>query len=152
MVKKIVLSLVVIISFIFYSLYERQQVTNAVLIKTPGEDNYSLSPTPDSSSAGGLPPARGEYKDGIYTGSTEDVFYGDIQIRAEIAEGRLSSIEFLKYPNDQRTSIRINTEMMPILIQEAIQKQSSEVDIVSGATDSSEGFRRSLANALGQAK
>ena len=41
---------------------------------------------------------------------------------------------------------------MPILRQEAITAQSADVDIVSGATDSSKGFRRSLANALAQAQ
>jgi uncharacterized protein with FMN-binding domain len=151
-VKKILLSLIVIISFTLYSIFERQQAKDsAALVKTSG-DTTTSNPTPNSSSASGLPPINGDYKDGIYVGSTEDVFYGDIQIRATIASGRLDTIEFLKYPNDQKTSIMINTQMMPILIQEAIQKQSSEVDIVSGATDSSEGFRRSLANALGQAK
>ncbi len=150
--KKIFLSLVVIISFTLYSLYERQQVKDAVtLVKTSDKDNTSDS-TPNSSSASGLPPAPGTYKDGIYIGSVEDVFYGDIQIQITIANGRIDSIKFLKYPDDQQTSIMINTQMMPILTQEAIQKQSSEVDIVSGATDSSEGFRRSLANALFQAK
>jgi len=152
--RKIILSLVVIISFTLYSLYERQQVNNAVtLVKTSdGQENISLSPTPTSSSGSGLPPTRGKFKEGIYTGSIEDVFYGDIQVRASIINGKLDAIEFLKYPNDQRTSIMINTEMIPILTEEALQKQSSDVDIVSGATDSSEGFRRSLANALDQAK
>lgn len=150
--KKILLSLVVIISFTLYSIFERQQASNAVtLVKTSGDDT-TKSTTPETSSSSGLPPSQGSFKDGIYTGSIEDVFYGDIQVKATIAQGRLDTIEFLKYPDDQQTSIMINTQMMPILTQEAIQKQSSEVDIVSGATDSSEGFRRSLSDALSQAK
>ena len=45
----------------------------------------------------------------------------------------------------------INQQAMPILTQEAIQAQRAEVDIVTGATDTSEAFIQSLGAALAQA-
>lgn len=147
--RKVLLSLTTIASFVLYSLYARQQVGNSASTKS---GVGIASGTPRSSSTMTRSSGGSLYKDGGYTGSVEDVFYGDIQVRATIAQGRISAIEFLKYPNDQKTSVVINTDMMPILIREAIESQSAKVDIVSGATDSSEGFRRSLADALGQAK
>jgi len=146
--KKVLLSLFVIVSFVLYSVYEKR--LDAILPKSSpmGQSGTSQSARPSSS-----PPTNSStWKDGLYTGSTEDVFYGDIQVRVRIDEGKIAGIVFLQYPDDQKTSVMINTEMMPILTQEAIQKQSAEVDIVSGATDSSEGFKRSLAHALAQAK
>lgn len=94
----------------------------------------------------------GTYKDGSYTGSRVDAFYGFIQVRATVQDGRLSNIEFLEYPNDNPTSIMINQQAMPILTTEAISKQNAQVDIVSGASDSAIAFQKSLADALNQAR
>ena len=98
------------------------------------------------------PSQNGGFKDGSYTGSVEDAFYGNIQVQATISGGRLTDVQFLQYPNDRHDSIEINSQSNPILAQEAIQAQSAHVDIVSGATDSSEAFVRSLQSALDKAK
>ena len=167
-IKKIVLTVVVFGSFVAYSIHEREEAQEAVNVVRTSQEQESLNPqsfvTPTSESAtqppqnfqsGGMMKGQqmmGMYKDGTYIGSTEDVFYGDIQVRATIQRGRIVDIEFLNYPADRATSVQINEAMMPILRQEAITAQSADVDIVSGATDSSKGFRRSLANALAQAQ
>ena len=101
-----------------------------------------------SSSSGPVPP----YKDGTYTGNPADAFYGNIQIQATIQGGKITNVQFLQYPNDRSRSLAINTLAMPNLKQEAIQAQSANVNIVSGATDSSQAFMQSLASALNQAK
>lgn len=93
----------------------------------------------------------GTYRDGTYTGSVADAYYGYIQVRAVIQQGKIADVAFLQYPNDRRTSIEINSQALPLLKVEAIQAQSAQVDIVSGATDSSIAFRESLASALAQA-
>ena len=92
------------------------------------------------------------YKDGEYTGSVADAYYGNIQVKATIQNGKISDVQFLQYPSDRHQSVQINTSAMPILKQEAITAQSSNVDIVSGATDSSQAFIQSLAYALNLAK
>lgn len=101
-----------------------------------------------SGSAGPKPP----FKDGTYSGNPEDAFYGTIQVQATIAGGKLTDVQFLQYPNDRARSIAINSVAMPNLKQEAIQTQSATVDVVSGATDSSNAFVQSLASALSKAK
>lgn len=93
----------------------------------------------------------GKYKDGEYTGTVADAFYGNIQVKAIISGGKITDVQFLQYPNDRSTSIMINTQAMPMLKQEAITAQSANVDIVSGATDSSNAFIQSLGSALSQA-
>jgi len=47
----------------------------------------------------------------------------------------------LQYPNDGNRSIEINSYADPQLSSEAIQAQSANVDIVTGATDSSEAVK-----------
>jgi len=92
------------------------------------------------------------YNDGTYTGGVADAYYGMVQIQAVIQGGKLASVSFLQYPNDRNTSVFINGQAMPILKSEAIQAQNANVDIVSGATDTSMAFQQSLGDALAQAK
>lgn len=94
----------------------------------------------------------GQFKDGTYTGSVADAYYGNIQVSGIFTNGTLTDVTFLQYPNDRDRSIRINQYAMPILRQEAISAQSANVDIVSGATDSSQAFIQSMASVLSQAK
>ena len=92
------------------------------------------------------------YKDGSYTGSEEDAYYGLVQVQVNIQAGNIQSVQFLQYPSDRRTSQQINSIAMPYLQQEAIQAQSAQVDIISGATLTSEGFQMSLQTALQAAR
>ena len=93
----------------------------------------------------------GIYKDGTYTGPVADAFYGNVQVQVVIQNGRIANVNFLQFPSDRRTSQRINSYAVPYLQQEAIQAQSAMVQIVSGATLTSEGFVQSLQSALSQA-
>ena len=91
-------------------------------------------------------------KDGGYTGTAADAYYGNVQIKAIIQDGKITGVQFLDYPSDRKNSVRINTRAMPLLKAEAIQAQNAYVDIVSGATYTSQAFQESLADALAQAK
>jgi uncharacterized protein with FMN-binding domain len=95
--------------------------------------------------------ASGQYKDGTYTGSSVNVFYGYVQIQATVQGGKIADVKFLSYPNDRNTSRYINSQAMPLLIQQALQAQNAQVDGVSGATDTSQGFVESLTSALSKA-
>jgi len=95
--------------------------------------------------------ASNGYKDGTYTGQTVDVNYGLVQVQATVQSGKIASVQFLQYPSDRRTSQQINSIAMPYLQQEAVQAQSANVDIISGATLTSEGFQMSLQSALANA-
>ena len=89
--------------------------------------------------------------DGLYLGASEDAYYGEVQVQANIQGGRLASVKVVKFPNDRNTSRYINNQAIPILRQEAIQAQDDHVDFVSGATLTSEAFVKSLADALSKA-
>ena len=108
--------------------------------------NPTPIPTPTPS-----PTNTSKYKDGVYTGSTADAFYGYIQVQVTISSGKISHVKFLQYPNTHSTSVYINSQADPMLAQEAIQTQSANVDIISGATDTSIAFNQSMQSALNQA-
>lgn len=155
--KKILLSLSVIVAFVLYSLNQQLVGSHKAIISSKNNSLSNINTTPDTSSASGTPltpgvVSNGRYKNGSYTGTSTDAFYGNIQVKAVIQNGKITDVQFLDYPQDRGTSIRINTQAMPALKSEAIQAQNAQVDIVSGATDSSQAFIQSLQSALDQAK
>lgn len=109
------------------------------------------TPTPSPAPVITPPSNNGKYKDGEYTGNVEDAFYGNVQVKVIVSGGQITNVQFLDYPHDRNTSIRINTQAMPVLIQETMRAQSASVDVVSGATATSEAFIQSLTSALSQA-
>jgi len=91
---------------------------------------------------------RGQYTDGEFTGSVANAYWGEVQVKVVIQNGSVSDVQFLNYPHDRRTSVRINNVAVPYLRTEAIQAQTARVHIVSGATLTSEAFIESLGSAL----
>ena len=123
-----------------------------------GSASQSQQPAPASSaplSAGDKPSVvasnAGRYRDGAYVGDVVDAYYGPLQVQASVSGGRIVSVKTLQYPADRRTSQRINSQALPELQSEVIAAQNTRVDIVSGATLTSEAYIRSLKSALGQA-
>ena len=94
------------------------------------------------------PTAAGQYKDGQYTGPQVDAYYGWVQVQAIIVHGQISDVKFLQYPNHRNTSVEINNQAMPWLTQEAVQVQNANVDLITGATLTSQAFVQSLQAAL----
>ncbi len=146
--KKIFLSLTVILAFVIYSIYHRFEDSD----KTRGETSTIASPAPevDSVPATQSNPKK-QYKSGQFTGDVTNAYYGKMQVKAVITDGKITDVEFLQYPKDRQTSIDINTQAMPRLREEAISIQNSNVDIVTGATQSSRAFRQALQSALDKA-
>jgi uncharacterized protein with FMN-binding domain len=142
--KKLFLSLAVIFSFAIYGIFTRKSTLATGV--APVNSGLTLVATPGTSS-----PAT-NYKNGQYTGDVTDAFYGNVQVQATVAGGKITDVTFLQYPSDRSRSININSQAMPYLKQEAIAAQSASVDIVSGATATSQAFISSLASALNQAK
>ncbi len=90
----------------------------------------------------------GKFKNGTFTGPIVDAYYGNVQVSVVTTGGKLTDVQFLQYPSDRSTSVRINTRAMPILKSEAISAQSAPVNGVSGASETSRAFNTSLASAL----
>ena len=69
-----------------------------------------------------------------------------------VKNGQIASLKALRYPNDRRESLFISQLSLPRLRDEAVRAQSVKVDIISGATVTSQAFIQSLDSALNQAR
>jgi uncharacterized protein with FMN-binding domain len=74
--------------------------------------------------------------------------YGDVQVEVTSSAGRITDVAALKLPSDRRRSAEISSYVAPILHNEAMQTQSARIDVVSGATYTSEAYAQSLQAAL----
>ncbi len=92
------------------------------------------------------------FKDGEYTGDPVEILWGIVQVKAVVQNGRIADVQFLQVPFDRPRSVEISDLAKPALKSEAIQAQSANVDLVTSATETSYGFRRTLASALAKAK
>ena len=104
-----------------------------------------------SGNSGAQAQTSSKYKDGTYTGSVADAYYGNVQVSVTITGGKITDVKFLQYPYTHSTSVFINKQAMPYLKQETIQAQSSNVQLISGATFTSQAFVQSLQSALSKA-
>lgn len=149
--KKLILSIGVVLTFIAYSFQQRGEGTGQVIAPSTTTSSPTATTQP-AVSTGGSTQTTTTYKDGSYTGQPADAYYGYVQIKVAISGGRIIDVQFLQYPNDQSTSRMINHQAMPYLQQEVIQAQNANVNVISGATDTSMAFIQSLTSALNQAQ
>ncbi|CAM5634457.1 FMN-binding protein [Streptomyces griseorubiginosus] len=85
------------------------------------------------------------------TGDTIQTRWGPVQVRVTIKDGRLTEVTAVSYPSDNPRDQEINSYALPRLRTEALTAQSADIDTVSGATYTSEGYRQSLQSALDSA-
>lgn len=91
------------------------------------------------------------YKDGTYTGAVTKTTKGDFQVSVDIQGGKIANVNVLLQPNEE-FSQSINKTALPKYVEEAIVAQSSDIALVSGASETFEGFKGSLQDALNKAK
>ncbi|WP_055427144.1 FMN-binding protein [Bifidobacterium aesculapii] len=96
--------------------------------------------------------SEGAFKDGTYTGAVVATGKGDVQVQVTVSGGKVTQVTAVKYPSDNPRSIGIAQQAIPQLSDEAVKAQSADIQMVSGATETSTGFIGSLQDALDQAK
>jgi uncharacterized protein with FMN-binding domain len=85
---------------------------------------------------------------GVVNGPAVDTRYGLVQVQVRRSGGRVISAKAIDYPVNSGRDREINSAAIPILEHEAVASKGLRVDTVSGATFTSDGYRRSLQAAL----
>jgi uncharacterized protein with FMN-binding domain len=115
-----------------------------------GGSSSTTAPSASSSAKAGSG-TSGTSKSASYTGQAVDTRYGPVQVRIDVSGGKISKIDVLQYPDGLQRDQDINSYALPVLNQEALAAQSAQIDSVSGATYTSDGYTQSLQSALDQA-
>ena len=85
-----------------------------------------------------------------FAGSVVTNRFGDNQVTLIVKGSRITDVRYT-LPTDRPRSAAINEQAGPLLRQEVLQAQSAKIDVVSGATYTSEAFVQSLQQAAGRA-
>lgn len=85
------------------------------------------------------------------TGDAAQTRWGPVQVQLTVSGGKVTAVDVLQQPDENHKDQEINARALPILVQETLSAQSAQIDVVSGATYTSDGYTSSLQSALDQA-
>lgn len=105
------------------------------------------APSGAASSAGGTSTSTTR----TVTGDPIDTRFGPVQVQITVRNGTITAVNAVEYPQDSPRDQQINAFAIPQLNQEALAAKSASIDMVSGATYTSDGYLSSLQSALDQA-
>jgi uncharacterized protein with FMN-binding domain len=105
---------------------------------------------PSTTPATRVPPAAAT-AERTYTGQDVQYVYGDIVVSVTMHGGKIVNVSVPQNNAIDGRSQTINSYAVPILEQETVAAQGVNIDVVSGATFTSNAFAQSLQSALSQA-
>ena len=128
----------------------------AAALGSPAPGNDAASPSPSASAS---PAASGSAKSGTagsaaaktVTGAAWPTIYGPVQVKITVADGKITAATAVEYPLDTPRDQQINSYAIPQLNAETVAAGSAQIDTVSGATYTSQGYVGSLQSALDKA-
>lgn len=106
---------------------------------TPSAESDSAEPGSSESGSSESGSAAGT----VVKGSTVNTDKGPVQVQVTFAGDRITAVKMLQQPNHPQT-----TAAVPQLVAETLEAQSADVDTVSGATITSDGYKESLQAAI----
>jgi len=127
--------------------------TPAAAIAAP---TATIAPSPSATADAGRAPVAATdapstvAADGTLVGRPVSFRFGTVQVQVTIAGGRIADVTALQLPAIDPRSSQISQYAEPYLRQSALQAQSAAIDIVSGATYTSQAYAQSLQSALDQ--
>lgn len=139
-----VTGLVMLLSFKTHSSTAGVPVATAPVVPDP-------TPSSGSTSTGSTttPPSTSTSR--TVTGDAVDTRFGPVQVRITVTNGTITAVEATDYPQTNPRDAQINAYAIPQLNSEALAAKSASIDMVSGATYTSEGYLGSLQSALDRA-
>lgn len=120
-------------------------------VGTSGNTDPTPSTTPSSSSGSSSSAERSASGTKTYTGDAVETRWGPVQVRITVTNGKVARADAIVYPTGNPQDQQINSYAVPALDQEAVSAGSAQIDMISGATYTSEGYLQSLQSALDKA-
>lgn len=84
----------------------------------------------------------------LVDGDAVQTRWGLVQVRIRVDAGRITDVIAVELPDGNPRDQEINARAAPVLRTAALAAQSADIDTVSGATVTSDGYRRSLQSAI----
>lgn len=96
-------------------------------------------------------PAAPKLVNGTFSGATSNTVYGPVQVQIDVKNSKIVAARALQLPTSTPRDQEINAQAIPILVQETIAASSSNIQGVTGASYTAQGWYDSLVSALNSA-
>src|SRR2546423_2154504 len=73
-------------------------------------------------------------------GKAVETRYGTVQVSVTLSGTKITKVTPLQLPQREQRSVEIANGAVPVLAQEALSAQNAQIDAVSGATYTSQGY------------
>lgn len=128
----------------------------ALAIPVTGATAAGAATTPPAAAPPATPAGPAPEQPRTLVGETINTEQGPVQVQVTLtgtaATGTtITDVTVLQYPNGGGRDQEINAAALPQLVQQALAVQGANIQMISGATYTSEGFIQSLQSALDQA-
>ena len=98
--------------------------------------------------AGAAPSGSAGGATGTAVGDDIQHQYGDVQVKVTMSNGKVTGVETVAMNGYDNRSLSIDAQAEPLLRQAALQAQSANIDLVSGAAYTSDAYITSLQSAI----
>ena len=85
------------------------------------------------------------------TGDEVQTRWGPVQVQLTLQGSTITAVDVVEYPTGNNKDRQINARAVPVLVSETLNAQNAQIDMVSGATVTSDGYVSSLQSALDKA-
>jgi uncharacterized protein with FMN-binding domain len=113
----------------------------------PAPTATTAAPAPSTTPA---PSATAAATPKVVDGAVENTRYGPVQVEVTFTGTKITAVKTLQSPTQDGRSVQINDYATPILAQEVLASQSAQINTVSGATYTSDGYTQSVQSAIDQ--
>jgi uncharacterized protein with FMN-binding domain len=127
--------------------------SSTVAPATSGSSSSSASSSPSASAATPTPtpsasaPATSTAPV-VVNGAVENTRFGPVQVQLTFVGTKITAVKTLQSPSEDGRSASINSYATPMLEKEVLASQSAQIDTVSGATYTSDGYVQSVQSAI----
>jgi uncharacterized protein with FMN-binding domain len=150
--RRITLWLVATVTIVVLLFSYRTSLSGPAIGAAPGAQAPGIVTAPTGSPSPGAPrpatttgPAA---KTTVVNGSVAQTRWGPVQVRVTLSGHRITDVTAIVYPSGTGNDQSINSYALPLLRKQVLSAQSAQIDGVSGATVTSDGYRQSLQAAL----
>ncbi|MDQ1701876.1 MAG: hypothetical protein QOF57_1128 [Frankiaceae bacterium] len=117
---------------------------------TSGGAKKSTGSTPAATPSASPTAQSGAAK--VVTGQTVDTRWGPVQVAITVQNKKITAVAVPVYPDGNNRDAEINSYALPQLVQETLSAQSAHINVVSGASVTSDGYISSLQSAIDAAQ
>lgn len=121
--------------------------TTTVAAATAGGDAGTAS----GSTTAAAPQSATSTGSSTVTGDVVETRWGPVQVAITVSSGTITAATAVQVPSENGKDVEINERAVPVLTSETVSAQSAQIDSVSGATYTSDGYITSLQSALDKA-